>query len=1075
VRKFIFSNILWGFGLTLAALFCYFSNTGIETAELKFYDFRARLSAGQPQKNEVAIIEINDDSISKIGRWPWSRSKITDMLVMLSSETTKPAVIGLNILFSEPEKSGEAAMADYIKGRYTELVAAKEIKEAGKDSKFLKLLETARKDADNDAKLAAACTAAGNVVLPLYFGTGVPTSKPKPEPEWLKRFAPAVSHSAGPADIAEEGTEITAPLAALGAAAAGAGHVNVFSDLDGAVRKEYPFIPYGQNFYPSFAAEVVRVRLGLAPNEVSLTPGAAVAFGKSRVMPLDAASSALVAFNIRKAFKYYSFYDVLNGKVVPEAFKDKIVLIGITAQGIGSLYVTPTDSAMPAVDVTANVAENILSGRFVARPDWAFPAEVGLIILAGIFTAFLLPRLKAGSGAAVAGVTLTALIGAGIYLFTSKGLWLKTMYPSVLLITGYIFVISKRFFSTEKRKELIEVSQIETNKMLGLSFQGQGMLDLAFEKLRLCPVDDNMKDTLYNLALDFERKRQFNKAAAVYEHIGQVDAGYKDIVSKIDMLKKASDGAVFGGALGGAKGNDSTLLMGGSSTTPTLGRYEITKELGKGAMGIVYLGRDPKINRTVAIKTMRFEEGIEEKALKDQKERFFREAQAAGNLSHPNIVKMFDAGEEQDIAYLAMELLKGDDLKKWATKDNLLPVEKVLDYMARTADALDYAHKNGVVHRDIKPANIMLLEDGTLRVTDFGIARITESSKTATGTVMGTPYYMSPEQIAGKKVDGRADLFSLGVMLYEMLTGERPWKGGEAIGTLFFQISSDPWPDPVQYRPDFPKEVLPIIEKALKKNPDERYQTGAEIAEDLHAVLEKRPLKYALAAPAAAQPKPAQTAAQPAPKPAPAAQAKPAPAAQPAAKAAPAPTQLKPAQAAPQPAPKPATAAAQPKPAPAPRSAAKAAPAPTQLKPAQAAPQPAPKPAPTAAQPKPAPAPRSAPKAVPAATQLKPAQAAPQPAPKPAPAAQPKPAPAAIPAGIELAPRAGLELTLKASPEAAAPAQAAAAAPAAKPAQAAPAAVKPAEKPRPAPLPANTGSGSFEATFPLIYPEEEKK
>ncbi|MCX5791444.1 MAG: serine/threonine-protein kinase [Elusimicrobia bacterium] len=773
---------------------------------------------------------------------------------------------------------------------------------------------------------------------------------------------------------------------------------------------------------------------------------------------------------MRKAFKYYSFYDVLNGKVVPEAFKGKMVLIGITAQGIGSLYVTPTDSTMPAVDFTANVAENILSGRFIARPEWAFPAELGLILLAGLFTALLLPRLKAGPGALVTGTAFTALIAAGIFLFTSKGLWLKVMYPSVLLVTGYIFVISKRFFSTEKKKELIEVSQIETNKMLGLSFQGQGMLDLAFEKLRLCPIDANMKYTLYNLALDFERKRQFNKAAAVYEHIGQVDAGYKDIISKIDILKKASEGAVFGGSLGG-KSNDSTLLMGGASATPMLGRYEIQKELGKGAMGIVYLGKDPKINRTVAIKTMRFEEGMEEKALKDQKERFFREAQAAGNLSHPNIVKIYDAGEEQDIAYLAMELLKGDDLKKWAAKDNLLPVDKVLEYMAKAADALDYAHKNGVVHRDIKPANIMLLEDGSLRVADFGIARITESSKTATGTVMGTPYYMSPEQIAGKKVDGRADLFSLGVTLYELLTGERPWKGGEAIGTLFFQISQDPWPDPVLYRPDLPKNILNVIDKALKKIPDERYQSGAEMAEDLRAVLESRPLKTAQAVPAA-QPNPET---QPKPAAAPAAAAQPTPAPAPAA-AQPDPSLAAAAQPASKPDPK---AATQPKPAPAP------VPKPAALQPA-----PKPAPSPAATQPRPAPAPAAQPALKPepkAATQTKPAPAAAaQPArklepkapalsaAKPAPAAapaQPKPAPA----GIELAPRAGLEMTLKVSPPDGTPAPAPAAA------GTAPAPMKPAvepapEKPKPAPVrrPAPT-SHDFEKTFPLIYPTEEKK
>ncbi|MDP2866016.1 MAG: CHASE2 domain-containing protein, partial [Elusimicrobiota bacterium] len=336
-----------------------------------------------------------------------------------------------------------------------------------------------------------------------------PVSKPKPEPDWLKRLAPSISHSASPAEIGIEASGMTLPLDVLASSAAGVGHVNVFSDMDGAVRREYPYIPYGQNFYPSFAAELVRVSLGLTPDSVVVSPGSAASFGKS-VMPLDSASSALVAFNKSKTF-YYSFYDVINGKIVPEAFKDKIVLIGLTAQGVGSLYVTPTDSSMSAVDFTANVVDNILSGRFIARPEWAMPVELALIAIAGLFTAFLLPRLKAGMGAVLAGLMFAALVAAGLFLFTSKGLWLKIMYPAVVLTAGYIFVITKRFFSTEKSKELIEVSQIETNKLLGLSFQGQGMLDLAFEKFRLCPLDDNMKDTLYNLALDFERKRQYNK------------------------------------------------------------------------------------------------------------------------------------------------------------------------------------------------------------------------------------------------------------------------------------------------------------------------------------------------------------------------------------------------------------------------------------------------------------------------------------------------------------------------------------------------------------------------------------
>jgi serine/threonine-protein kinase len=398
-------------------------------------------------------------------------------------------------------------------------------------------------------------------------------------------------------------------------------------------------------------------------------------------------------------------------------------------------------------------------------------------------------------------------------------------------------IVTKRFLTTEKRKELVEASAIETNKMLGLSFQGQGMLDMAFEKFRACPLDETVADLLYNLGLDFERKRQYNKAVAVYEYIGTKFKGYKDTPGKLDTLKKAADGAVFGSAVGRAK--DATIMAEGAGMKPTLGRYEVLKELGRGAMGIVYLGKDPKINRQVAIKTMMLElEGTPDQ-IKELKMRFFREAESAGNLNHPNIVRIFDAGEESEISYIAMELLEGHDMKRYCDRGSLLPLTTVLDYCAKTADGLDYAHLAGVIHRDVKPANIMLLKDGSLRITDFGIARITSSSKTATGTVMGSPSYMSPEQVAGKKVDGRSDLWSLGVMLYELCTGEKPFKGGDAIGTLLFQIASDAPPPPTMYRPDLPGDVTAIIDRCLQKSPDMRYQRGSELAEDLRRVIER--------------------------------------------------------------------------------------------------------------------------------------------------------------------------------------------------------------------------------------------
>jgi serine/threonine-protein kinase len=250
-------------------------------------------------------------------------------------------------------------------------------------------------------------------------------------------------------------------------------------------------------------------------------------------------------------------------------------------------------------------------------------------------------------------------------------------------------------------------------------------------------------------------------------------------------------------------------------------------------MGTVFLGKDPKINRFVAIKTLRLDEVDAEQAT-EVKERFFREAESAGRLNHPNIVTIHDAGEEQELGYIAMEVLDGKDLKEWCRKDNLLPVKRVLEIVAKVAEALDYAHSQNVVHRDVKPANIMLQKDGTVKVTDFGIARITTSSKTQTGMMLGTPSYMSPEQLVSTKVDGRSDVFSLGVVLFELLTGEKPFVS-ESPATLMFQIASQPHPPVLTIRPDLPPACEAIIDRALQKDAALRYQKAAEMAQALRA------------------------------------------------------------------------------------------------------------------------------------------------------------------------------------------------------------------------------------------------
>jgi serine/threonine-protein kinase len=234
---------------------------------------------------------------------------------------------------------------------------------------------------------------------------------------------------------------------------------------------------------------------------------------------------------------------------------------------------------------------------------------------------------------------------------------------------------------------------------------------------------------------------------------------------------------------------------------------------------------------------MALSQEFEEDELKDVKERFFREAETAGRLNHPNIVTIFDAGEEHDLAYIAMEFLKGKDLVPYTKPGNLMPIAKVMDIVARVADALSYAHQNSVVHRDIKPANIMYEpESDAVKVTDFGIARITDSSKTKTGMVLGTPSYMSPEQLAGKKIDGRSDLFSLGVMLFQMVSGKLPFEG-DSMAQLMFKIANESHPHIREFNPQVPECLAAIIDKALTKDNAQRYQTGAEMAADLRACM----------------------------------------------------------------------------------------------------------------------------------------------------------------------------------------------------------------------------------------------
>lgn len=829
----------WLVGLSVAAVLFGFAGSDLmQSLERKAYDLGVRSTSHSPS-DKIAIIAIDDESVANLGRLPWPREIHARLVDKLAEGQAK--VVGHTVLFFEPQVD---AGLDYIR-RVRAWLDESGIRRSGRPAELEKLdalLGEATQNLDNDRKLAESLAKARNVLLSLYFEPGEPRGKPdRPLPDFVQRnrLSGAEGGSGVQPDLSKG---VLMPIPALGSQAQGLGHLNFSRDIDGAVRSESLAMDYHGELYPSLSLLLAARSLNLDTGDIRVVPGEGVHLGKLRIST-DSSLRMLAYFypenQGRPAFQVDSFYDVLSGKIPASKYRDKIVLIGTTAEGAGTLQVTPVSSKMQSVVTLAHMVSSILQGHFFVSPFWTGLAQLGIFIGVALYLMLALPRLRAATGALVTGGLFVVLVGAHFVLMSSQALWLPLMLPLTLLLVGHLLLTSKHFLLAEEGKQKSDAASAESNRMLGLAFQGQGQLDMAFEKFRKVPMDDGLMELMYNLALDFERKRQFNKAESVFRYMADYDRKFRDLETRLAQNKAMAETVILGGA---ARGNDSTLVLDRPGVAkPMLGRYEVEKELGKGAMGVVYLGRDPKIGRLVAIKTLALAQEFDADVLQEVKQRFFSEAESAGRLSHPNIVTMFDAGEEHDLAYIAMEYLKGRDLVAHIKPDALLPLPQVMDIVARVADALDYAHRQNVVHRDIKPGNIMYdPQTDAVKVADFGIARITDSSKTRTGMVMGTPSYMSPEQLAGHKVGGASDLFSLGVMLYQLACGRLPFDGDSMV-QLMYRIANEAPADILGVRADLPPCLVLILGKVLAKKPEDRYASGAELAQALRQCATQLP------------------------------------------------------------------------------------------------------------------------------------------------------------------------------------------------------------------------------------------
>ncbi|HEX5340641.1 MAG TPA: protein kinase [Gammaproteobacteria bacterium] len=751
---------------------------------------------------DVVVVGIGASDLDRFGEWPWSRDVLATLTDKLAAARAR--VVAWVPAFATPQNTHAL---DYLKR-----LAASE------SSRASTALDRARAALDTDRAFAASLRHAGNVVLSAH----------RAEPDAGDATLPAGavigtddSDSVLNRLFGALRVKVRAPIAPLADAANGIGYVDGYP---GATSRPL-IVRDGKQLLPSLALLVAARERGIANTGIVPHATGGIALGNLHV-PTDAhlrAQARGYTFDDQTAIPVYAFGDVYSGAASPETFAGKAVLVGLT---------TDTDNA--PVMAIANMVSSILDNDVAATPFWAWWMRGVLVLLVCGWLGFGLARLGSIASVSISAVLLILLANLEFIPLLARGVWLPLVYPFLLLLIGHLGWLAWNAIRSHAGASSQELS--EANRQLGTAYQQLGRYDEAFDSYRRCHPSKAVCEAMQHLAQDHERHRRYAEAIEVYEAIRRIAPGFDDIEAHLEQLRQFETTPTL---MGARRGTGRNMLFEGGLQKPMLGRYQVVKEIGRGAMGVVYLGRDPKIGRTVAIKTMSLAEEFDGPVLEEISQRFYREAETAGRLNHPNIVTIYDVGDDQGLAYIAMDFLSGEALENFAVPGKLLSLEETLAIVIKVADTLDYAHSQNVVHRDIKPANIMYERDtGRVKITDFGIASLTDVSKTRTGTILGSPSYMSPEQIAGRKVDGRSDLYSLGITFYQMLRGDLPFESVSLTG-LMFKIANEPHPDVTFLRPDIPVILKTVIDKALQKNAADRFQTGAEMAKMLRACQAK--------------------------------------------------------------------------------------------------------------------------------------------------------------------------------------------------------------------------------------------
>ncbi len=772
---------------------------------------------GQPPASNVLVVAIDEYSLDKIGRYPVPYETHIRLLEnLISAGVELVAYVGLPSLNMATTGSNNTLVSPPVSGRQL-ADRVREIRKQGIVTAGIPFVSTSEDDRIQTA-------------LPGYF---LQNSLPNEQSLEL--------HTARPA--------YPLPEIASGPAAS---YTSIFveSDISKKIRSVPLFTEANGLLIPTLAMQLYLRVNNMRLSDVTFTKEKKLSIAGSTLLT-DKQLQVWPYFfpsnpNNRHAVEVVSYHDVLHEAISIDRLSGKIILLGMTVRGLAQAVSTPADISVPAVMVVAETLASMLDDKIISSPAWASIVSAVLLILVTILLLWLSSQdMKAR--VIVTTVLVLILLGIEALFLLDVSIWLNMYPPVLLLLLG--FLVTWLMGGVHKLAEKPTAVSGEVHRRVGLASQKRGELDAAFESFRKCPLDNSIMVMLFYLAQDFEANGRFDRAVAVYQYMDSFNPHFKDLQGKLEKARMMEDTVMI----------DESKISPAVSTAITslnpteenesdpddqkvLGRYLVRQEIGKGAMGMVYQGTDPKINRTVAIKTLNLKREFDEDEQENVLGRFFHEAEAAGRLHHPHIVTIYDAGEHNELAYIAMEFLTGSDLRVYTKKGTLLPPLTVVKIGMKLAGALFYAHSRDIVHRDIKAANVMY-DPGTgqLKITDFGIARLTDSRRTKTGMVLGTPSSMSPEQLRGKKLDGRTDLYSLGVLMFQLLTGRLPYKA-ESLTQLMYKITNEPPPDLFALRPDLKENgdcIREILDKLLQKEADDRYQDGKKLARDLLACAKK--------------------------------------------------------------------------------------------------------------------------------------------------------------------------------------------------------------------------------------------